>query len=141
MAHCSIKETDITASQLSWWYVVSSYEELRKGTHKVKTSAETFSCPYCPERKQDYRHSELLNHATGVGRSSSDKRSAKEKGTHLALAKYLEEDLKNTDGTSKPVDKGDPLIIEAMGTKFLFNYFHLLLSMQTLANSQSCSID
>lgn len=106
MAHCSIKDTGITVSHLSWWYVVSSYEELRTGKQKVKTSAEAFSCPYCPEKKQDYKYNELLNHATGIGRSSSDKRSDKEKGCHLALVKYLEQDLTSKDGASKSVDQG-----------------------------------
>lgn len=106
MAHCSIKDTGIAESQLSWWYLVSSYEELKTGKQKVKTSAETFSCPYCPERKQDYKLNELLNHATGIGRSSSEKRSAKEKGSHLALVKYLEQDLNSKDGASRPIDQG-----------------------------------
>ncbi|KAL5102032.1 hypothetical protein RYX36_006359 [Vicia faba] len=110
MAHCSIKDTGVTVSHLSWWYVVSSYEELRTGKQKVKTSSETFSCPYCPEKKQDYKYNELLNHATGIGRSSSDKRSDKEKGCHLALVKYLEQDLMSKDSTSKPIDQGSNTI-------------------------------
>ncbi|WJX64011.1 hypothetical protein P8452_48838 [Trifolium repens] len=105
MAHSYTKDTGIEVSHLSWWYVVSSYEELKSGKHKVKTSADTFSCPYCPEKKHDYKYNELLNHATGIGRSSSDKRSAKEKGSHLALVNYLEQDLRSKDGASKPVDQ------------------------------------
>jgi hypothetical protein len=110
MAHSYTKDTGIEVSHLSWWYVVSSYEELKSGKHKVKTSADTFSCPYCPEKKHDYKYNELLNHATGIGRSSSDKRSAKEKGSHLALVNYLEQDLRSKDGASKPVDQGDVLV-------------------------------
>ncbi|GAU31130.1 hypothetical protein TSUD_212370, partial [Trifolium subterraneum] len=106
MAHCYTKDTGIEVSQLIWWYVVSSYEELKAGRHKVKTSADSFSCPYCPEKKHDYKYIELFNHATGIGRSSSDKRSAKEKGSHLALVNYLEQDLRSKDGASKPVDQG-----------------------------------
>ncbi|AES61233.1 hypothetical protein MTR_1g080380 [Medicago truncatula] len=41
MAHCSIKDTGIAESQLSWWYLVSSYEELKTGKQKVKTLAES----------------------------------------------------------------------------------------------------
>ncbi|XP_047158969.1 protein INVOLVED IN DE NOVO 2-like [Vigna umbellata] len=106
MVQCSNKDIDTSASQLSWWYVDISYQELKKGTYKVKNSDETFICPYCPERKQDYKYRELLNHASGVGRSSSEKRTAKEKANHLALVKYLEKDLAYLDGTSKPADKG-----------------------------------
>lgn len=123
MAHCTNKDIDIRASHLSWWYVIKSYEELRNGSHKVKTSYETFSCPFCPGRKQDYKYNELLNHAYGVGRSSSERRSAKEKGNHLALVKYLEEDLMSTGGQSKPVGKGDPIVIAVSATKFLLNFF------------------
>lgn len=119
MAQFSNQDTDIrSTSQLSWWYVVKSYEELRKGVHKVKTSYETFSCPFCPGRKQDYKYVELLNHASGVGRSSSDKRSAEEKGNHLALVKYMEKDLMSMGGPSKPVDKGTGMNI----TNFLFDF-------------------
>ncbi|KAJ1399331.1 Zinc finger-XS domain [Sesbania bispinosa] len=108
MAYCSNKDTDINA-QLTWWYVDKSYEELKRGSHNVKTSDETFTCPYCPERKQDYKYNEILNHASGVGRSSSEKRSIKEKANHLALVKYLEKDLMS-DGPSKLVDKGTQLL-------------------------------
>ncbi|XP_020233960.1 protein INVOLVED IN DE NOVO 2 [Cajanus cajan] len=109
MAHCYNKDNDTSASQLSWWYVDISYQELKKGSYKVKSSDDTFICPYCPERKQDYKYRELLNHASGVGRSSSEKRTAKEKANHLALVKYLEKDLAHMDGPSKPVDKGAKL--------------------------------
>ncbi|KAK7372379.1 hypothetical protein VNO80_05757 [Phaseolus coccineus] len=106
MAQCSNKDIDTSASQLSWWYVDISYQELKKGSYKVKSLDETFICPYCPERKQDYKYRELLNHASGVGRSSSEKRTAKEKANHLALVKYLEKDLSYLDSPSKPADKG-----------------------------------
>ncbi|KAG4953383.1 hypothetical protein JHK87_038977 [Glycine soja] len=110
MPHCSNKDTDISASQISWWYVDTSYEELKKGSHSVKTSDVTFICPYCPRRKQDYLYRELLEHAYMVGRSSSEKRSARERANHLALVKYLENDLIIImDGPSEPVDKGTKL--------------------------------
>lgn len=110
MAHCSKKDNDTSTSQLSWFYVDISYQELKKGSYNVKSSDETFICPYCPERKQDYKYRELLNHASGVGRSSSEKRTAKEKANHLALVKYLEKDLAYMDDPSKPVDKGAKLL-------------------------------
>lgn len=127
MVQCSNKDIDTSASQLSWWYVDISYQELKKGTYKVKNSDETFICPYCPERKQDYKYRELLNHASGVGRSSSEKRTAKEKANHLALVKYLEKDLAYLDGTSKPADKGLP-VNEVTEQNFHFKYFPCYLS-------------
>ncbi|CAJ1970903.1 unnamed protein product [Sphenostylis stenocarpa] len=110
MAQCSNKDIDTSASQLSWWYIDISYQELQKASYKVKNTDETFVCPYCPERKQDYKYRELLNHASGVGRSSSEKRTAKEKANHLALMKYLEKDLAYLDGSSKPADKGETVM-------------------------------
>lgn len=120
IGHCSDKDTGISASRISMWSVAKSYEELKKGTHNVKTSDWTFMCPYCPKRiKRDYVYREILEHASGVGRSSSQKRSATEKANHLALMKYLKKDLMNVDGPSKPIDEGDPPVNEASITKFL----------------------
>ncbi|XP_015931501.1 protein INVOLVED IN DE NOVO 2 isoform X1 [Arachis duranensis] len=108
MAHCSTSNTDTSASapQISSWYVDESYEELKKGIHLVRISDETFTCPYCPKRKQGYLYRELLQHASEVCHSSALKRSAREKANHMALAKYLEKDLASFDGPTKPVDKG-----------------------------------
>ena len=111
MAHCSNTDNNASAPQISWWYVDASYDELKKGGHIVKISDETFTCPYCPRRKQDYEYGELLQHASGVGHSSSLKKSAREKANHLALMKYLEKDLVSINGPSKPVDKGDHTVM------------------------------
>lgn len=122
MPHCSNKDTDISASQISWWYVDTSYEELKNRSHNVKTSDVTFICPYCPRRKQDYLYRELLEHAYMVGRSSSEKRSARERANHLALVKYLENDLIIImDGPSEPVDKGNPPVNEVAIS--VYNFF------------------
>lgn len=120
MPHCVNKDADIIASQISWWYVDTSYEELKNGSHNLKTSDVTFICPYCPRRKQVYLYRELLEHAYMVGRSSSEKRSARERANHLALVKYLENDLIIMDDPPKPVDKGDPPVNEVAITKFQF---------------------
>ncbi|CAL5187404.1 unnamed protein product [Lathyrus oleraceus] len=102
MSHCSINDTDI-----SWLYVDTAYEDLKNGTHNVKTSEDTFICPYCPHRKQDNSYRELLEHAFMVDRTSSEKISARERANHLALLKYLEKDIVNVSmpGSSKPVEK------------------------------------
>ncbi|KAK9101792.1 hypothetical protein Sjap_019046 [Stephania japonica] len=44
------------------------------------------------KKKQDYVYKDLLQHATGVGKGSSN-RSGRQKANHRALAKYLQEDL------------------------------------------------
>ncbi|GAV70287.1 XS domain-containing protein/XH domain-containing protein/zf-XS domain-containing protein [Cephalotus follicularis] len=102
-------DTDGSDSEIEE-YENKSYEELKSGNHNVKVSENTFTCPYCTKkRKRDYLYTELLQHASGVGTSSSKKRNAKEKGNHLALVKYLEKDLTSVGGPSKPVGEGDPL--------------------------------
>ncbi|ESW35402.1 hypothetical protein PHAVU_001G232400 [Phaseolus vulgaris] len=106
----SDEDTDISESEISE-YEDKSYEELKSGSQNLKTPDETFTCPYCPKkRKRDYLYKELLQHASGVGQSSSQKRKARDKANHLALVKYLENDLMNVDvpsNNSKPVDESD----------------------------------
>ena len=116
MSHSSSDEdTDMSESEISE-YEDKTYEELRNGVQNVKTSNEngTFICPYCPrKRKQDYLYNELLQHASGVGQSSSKKRKARDKANHLALVKYLENDLVDVDAPaqdSKPTDESDPSV-------------------------------
>ncbi|KAK8293608.1 hypothetical protein V6Z12_D06G200500 [Gossypium hirsutum] len=66
------------------------YETLKKGRCIVKVSDKTYICPYCPpKKKQYYRYEDLLQHASGVGDSSSAKRRPIVKASHRALAKYL----------------------------------------------------
>lgn len=103
--HYSDKDTSKRASQINGWHINKSYEELKKGSHRVKTSEKTLTCPYCPGRKRDYKYNELLNHALGVGQSDSQKRSVVEKANHLALVKYLEKDLINVEHPTEPVNK------------------------------------
>lgn len=103
---CSNKVTDSRESQISWLYVNKFYEELKKGSLKVRISDATFACPYCPKLKRTgYVYRELFDHASGV--SSSQKRNVKEKATHLALMKYLKNDIiLNVTAPSKPVNEG-----------------------------------
>ncbi|XP_057441937.1 protein INVOLVED IN DE NOVO 2-like isoform X2 [Lotus japonicus] len=111
MAYCSKKDTNISASQIHWSYVDIFYKELKKGSCNVRTSDETFICPYCPKKiNRDYVYRELLEHASGVGQSSSEKRSVKERATHLALVKYLKMDLMNVDGQSEPSNEGTEML-------------------------------
>jgi hypothetical protein len=59
-------------------------------------------------RKPEYVYREILEHASGVGQSPSQKRSHREKATHLALMKYLKEDIIiNVPAPSKPADEGN----------------------------------
>ncbi|OMO59003.1 hypothetical protein CCACVL1_25167 [Corchorus capsularis] len=102
-------DSDISESEMEE-YEDKCYEKLKNGKHIVKVSEETYTCPYCPKKKkQDYQYKDLLQHASGVGHSNSDKRSAKEKANHLALAKFLEKDLVAVGSSSKPKSEEDPI--------------------------------
>lgn len=92
MDSSSGEESDISDSEINE-YKEKPYEHLRSGKYKVKASNGGLRCPFCAgKKKQDYKYKDLLQHASGVGKGSSN-RSAVQKANHLALAKYLENDL------------------------------------------------
>jgi hypothetical protein len=65
-------------------YEYRYYNELKKGSHRVKISDSKYRCPYCPEKRNAYYlFKELLDHDSGVGSSKS--RGVKEKSRHLVL--------------------------------------------------------
>ncbi|KAL4369416.1 hypothetical protein GQ457_05G032230 [Hibiscus cannabinus] len=101
-------DSDISESEMGE-YEVKFYEKLKNGKYTVMVSDETYTCPYCPKKnKQDYRYKDLLQHASGVGNSSSSKRKPLEKANHLALAKYLQIDLVPVVSSAKPAAQEDP---------------------------------
>ncbi|KAF2555471.1 hypothetical protein F2Q68_00017872 [Brassica cretica] len=73
-------------------YENNLYKNLKSGKLEVRVSYRTFLCPYCPKQKVGL-YIDILQHASGVGNSSSKKRSLTEKACHRALAKYLRKDL------------------------------------------------
>ncbi|KAJ0263896.1 Factor of DNA methylation 3 [Hirschfeldia incana] len=73
-------------------YENNLYKKLKSGKLEVRVSYRTFLCPYCPKQKVGL-YIDILQHASGVGNSSSKKRSVTEKACHRALAKYLRKDL------------------------------------------------
>lgn len=80
----------------------SLYKKLKSGKLEVKVSYRTFLCPYCPVNKKKVGlYVDILQHASGVGNSSSKKRSVTEKASHRALAKYLINDLADYATISK----------------------------------------
>ncbi|KAK4772771.1 hypothetical protein SAY86_014546 [Trapa natans] len=108
------------------------YEELKSGSQQVKLSDKTFTCPYCPKkRKRDYLYEELLQHASGVGKSTSDKRSAKEKAGHLALMKYLEKGLGKMVGPVKPLDESGTPIGASHSDKFVWPWKGIVVNIPT----------
>ncbi|XP_043702825.1 factor of DNA methylation 1 [Telopea speciosissima] len=107
MDYDSEEDSDISESEIDE-FIEKPYEQLKAGKHKVKYSDVAFRCPFCKgKKKQDYRFKDLLQHASGVGKGSSN-RSAKQKANHLALAKYLETDLADASGPLQPVVVQEP---------------------------------
>ncbi|XP_060175441.1 protein INVOLVED IN DE NOVO 2 isoform X2 [Lycium barbarum] len=108
MDYSSEEDTDISESEIEE-YEEKSYEELKSGNRSLKISDVAYTCPYCPKkRKRDFLYKELVQHASGVGSCSSNKRTAREKANHLALAKYLENEVTVADDSSKPDAVPDP---------------------------------
>ncbi|XP_059644732.1 factor of DNA methylation 1-like [Cornus florida] len=94
MDYSSDEDSDISESEIDD-YKEKPYDQLRAGNYKVKSANGTLRCPFCAgKKKQDYKYKELFQHASGVGKGSSN-RTAKQKANHLALAKFLEMDLAN----------------------------------------------
>ncbi|XP_065870558.1 protein INVOLVED IN DE NOVO 2-like [Euphorbia lathyris] len=137
MDHCSDGDTYMSDSEMNE-IAAQSYEELKKGNHPVKISDETFTCPYCPKKKkQDYLYKDLLQHASGVGNSTSMKRSMKEKANHSALAKYLVKDLVDAGSTSKPkievpkTEVDDPLSSCSNDEKIVWPWTGIVINLPT----------
>ncbi|KAL2935801.1 Factor of DNA methylation 2 [Bienertia sinuspersici] len=92
MDSSSGEESDISDSEIEE-YAEKPYQALRTETLKVRTIKGTLRCPFCAgKKKQDYALKDLHQHASGVSKGAAH-RSAKQKATHLALARYLEVDL------------------------------------------------
>lgn len=139
MDHTSEEDEDLSDTEMNE-YKENSYEELKNGNHQVKISNETFACPYCPnKRKQDYLFKELLQHASAVGNSTSEKRSGKETANHLALVKHLEKGFAAFNSPSKPVGKGNPTIPCDHNEKYVWPWRGIVVNLPTsVGNDGRC---
>lgn len=85
-------ESEVSESEIAD-YSEKPYAQLRDGKLKVKLKEETFKCPFCSgKKKQHYKYKDLLAHATGVAKGSAS-RKCKQKANHLALSRYLQNEL------------------------------------------------
>ncbi|KAM5583640.1 factor of DNA methylation 4 [Rosa sericea] len=87
MSHRSKEEKD------KWsdfkYYEDKYYNELKKGSYKIKNSDSTYRCPFCHEkRRQSYQLRELSRHASSIGRGSHS-RGIKDEAKHWALKSYM----------------------------------------------------
>ncbi|ESQ35218.1 hypothetical protein EUTSA_v10007054mg [Eutrema salsugineum] len=100
MGISSDEESEISESEIDDYSEIP-YLMLQTGKYKVKVNGN-LRCPFCSgKKKQDYKYKELIAHASGVSKGSAN-RSAKQKANHLALAKYLENELA---GDAEPVPR------------------------------------
>ncbi|KAL3334304.1 hypothetical protein AABB24_030837, partial [Solanum stoloniferum] len=135
MDHSSGEDTDISESEIEE-YGEKSYEDLKSGSHSLKISDVTYTCPYCPKkRKRDFLYEELVQHASGVGSCSSNKRTAREKANHLGLAKYLETDAAVAADSSKPDaepdSQTDPLADHDRDEMFVWPWIGIVVNIPT----------
>ncbi|XP_048499991.1 factor of DNA methylation 1 [Beta vulgaris subsp. vulgaris] len=92
MDYNSDEKSDISDSEIEE-YAEIPYESLRTGTYNVWSIRGALRCPFCAgKKKQEYALKDLHQHASGVAKGAAH-RSAIQKATHLALARYLEVDL------------------------------------------------
>ncbi|CAF1926003.1 unnamed protein product [Brassica napus] len=104
MAVSSDEESEISESEIDD-YSETPYLLLQNGKYKVKVNG-TLRCPFCSnKKKQDYKYKELMAHASGVSKGSAS-RSAKQKANHLALARYLQNELA---GDAEPLPRPPPV--------------------------------
>ncbi|KAF8396789.1 hypothetical protein HHK36_018422 [Tetracentron sinense] len=131
MDYSSEEDSDISESEIEE-HEDTFYKQLKNGNHKVKISDEAFRCPYCPgKRKRDYLHKELLQHAAGVGKGSSQNRSVKQKANHLALAKYLETDLAGEVGPSQSKEENQPPTGRGHDEHFVWPWRGIVVNLPT----------
>ncbi|GLT75422.1 hypothetical protein SLA2020_471510 [Shorea laevis] len=130
MDHSSDKDS-VSESEMEV-YEEKTYDKLKNGSVQVKISDQAYTCPYCPKkRKRDYQYRELLQHASGVGNSCSNKRTAKEKANHLALVKYLEKDIVAANGSSKSIDDSNSENGYGNDEKFVFPWIGVVVNIPT----------
>lgn len=104
MGVSSDEESEISESEIDD-YSETPYLLLQSGKYKVKVNG-MLRCPFCSgKKKQDYKYKELMAHASGVSKGSAS-RSAKQKANHLALARYLQNELA---GDAEPLPRPPPV--------------------------------
>ncbi|PHT44735.1 hypothetical protein CQW23_13893 [Capsicum baccatum] len=95
MSMSSEEETDISESEMEE-YADTWYQKLKESYGKEKISGKVYRCPFCPGKKQQaYSFHDLVQHSWGVSTASS--RKVNDKGKHLGLSRYLNNDLLRKD--------------------------------------------
>ncbi|KAL2541698.1 Protein INVOLVED IN DE NOVO 2 [Abeliophyllum distichum] len=130
MEYSSGDDTDVSDSETE--YEEKIYEELKNGDHQYKVANDAYTCPFCPtKRKRDFLYKELLQHAMGVGKCNSKKRTRKDKANHLALAKHLENDVVVDAGPSQQATMVDPLADHDRDEMFVWPWIGIVVNIPT----------
>ncbi|ERN07897.1 hypothetical protein AMTRI_Chr08g203900 [Amborella trichopoda] len=130
MGSSSDEEGEISESDIDEC-VENIYSELKSGKHLIKNYDGTFRCPFCKgKKKQDYRHKDLLQHATGVGASSN--RGTEEKAKHQALGKFLKEEVPDEPGHSnEQKELPKPLTMSKSDDLLVFPWMGIIVNIET----------
>ncbi|KAL2558188.1 Protein INVOLVED IN DE NOVO 2 [Forsythia ovata] len=130
MEYSSGDDTDVSDTEIE--YEEKIYEELKNGDHQYKVANDAYTCPFCPtKRKRDFLYKELLQHAMGVGKCNSKKRTRKDKTNHLALAKHLENDVVVDAGPSQQATMVDPLADHDRDEMFVWPWIGIVVNIPT----------
>ncbi|KAH6769199.1 XH/XS domain-containing protein [Perilla frutescens var. frutescens] len=136
--HSSGEDTDVSDSETEE-YAEKAYEELKNGKRQVKLSDQAYSCPYCTmKKKRDFQYKDLLQHATSIGSCSSQKRTVRDRANHLALAKYLENDIASVASPSKPSDEVDALADQDRDEMFVWPWIGIIVNIPTSFKDGRC---
>ncbi|PIN12173.1 Centromere-associated protein NUF2 [Handroanthus impetiginosus] len=133
--HSSGEDTDISDSETEG-YKEKIYEQLKSGKLQIKITDQAYTCPYCcpKKRKREFEYKDLLQHASSIGTCTSQKRTATDKAKHLALAKYLENEIVVDVGPSKPpaeVDAHDVLADLDCNEMFVWPWIGIVVNIPT----------
>ncbi|PKA56393.1 hypothetical protein AXF42_Ash014896 [Apostasia shenzhenica] len=138
MDYSSEDESDISDSEIPQ-RKEKAYLELKFGIHKVKSGNGIFRCPFCHgKKKQDYHYKDLLQHSSGI---SSSNRKAKVKANHLALTKFLKNEIVGATSSSMAlvVAKTEPSSIE-QEELFVWPWMGILVNLPIEFNSDGRAV-
>lgn len=127
MDYSSSEASDVSDSDIDD-LEAKSYSHLITRKLKVQFSESTYRCPFCVgKKKQDYLLKDLLQHATGIGASSS--RNIKLKADHRALAKFLKKDLADSASPSLQLMVIEPP--KQAEDKFVYPWMGIIVNIPT----------
>ncbi|CAM0881838.1 unnamed protein product [Alopecurus aequalis] len=128
MEYSSDADSDISDAEIDE-YEGKIYASLMSGDLKAN-NGESFSCPFCSgKKKKDYSIHNLLQHASGVG--AAPNRPAKDKATHRALAKHLQNGLAKSPEPQSQLIAVEPQPLLNRHEKFVWPWMGVVANVPT----------